>query len=140
MDTNADADPDQAPDAVDRLLRRSRHVRSLPGPRSPTFPPALGGPSPTIEAAEAQAPVAEVSASPGHVYVTVELPGAVKDAIEVEATARALHVRAPRSRGPVYRLTVDLPAPVRPESARTTFRNGILDVTLQRSGGGSCDG
>ncbi len=140
MNTNTDVDPDEAPDAVDRLLRRSKHLRSLPGPRSPTFPPALGGPSPTVEAAEERTPAAEVSVSPGRVYVTVELPGAVKDSIEVEATERTLDVRAPRIRGAVYRLTVGLPAPVHPESAKATFRNGILDVTLERLGGDSHDG
>ena len=135
MDHDTDADPDPVPDAVDRLLRRSRGVRSLPGPRSPLFPPALGGPSPTVEEAAERVPAAEVSASPGHVFVTVELPGAVKDAIEVEATERTLDVRAPRSRGAVYRLAVDLPVPVRPESAKATFRNGVLDVMLERAGG-----
>jgi len=80
-----------------------------------------------------------VSLTPDHVYVTVELPGAAKDSIELEAAGRTLAVRAPRTRGSIYRLVVDLPVPVRPESAKATFRNGILDVTLARSGGGRHD-
>ena len=139
MDTNTDADPDEAPDAAGRPGRPKR-VDSLPGPRSPAFPPALVGPSPTVESAAERVPVAEVSISPGHVYVTVELPGAAKEAIEIETTDRALHVRAPRGPGAIDRLTVDLPVTVRPESAKATFRNGILDVTLERSGGSFDDG
>jgi len=73
-----------------------------------------------------------VSLSPNHVYVTVELPGARKDALDVEATDRTLAIAAPRVGAPVYRLQVELPASVDPTSARVTYRNGILDVTLAR--------
>lgn len=139
MENHTDADPDEAPHAADRPLRRSKRVSSLPGPRSPTVPPALGGPSPTVEETPERVPATEVSVSPRHIYVTVELPDAAKDAIEVEATERTLAVRAPRSRGAAYRLTVGLPAAVRPESAKATFRNGILDVTLERTGGSTDD-
>ncbi len=77
--------------------------------------------------------MAEVSQSPRHVYVTVELPGAAKDAIDLEATERTLSLVAPRTGAPAYRLWVELPSPVDPGSARATYRNGILDVTLRRA-------
>ncbi len=134
MKRNTDPDSGEAPDAAD-TPERPRPVRSLPAPRAPRSPPALGGPSPTVEEVREREPEAELSLSPGHVYVTVELPGAVKESIEVEATDRTLTVRAPRVRAPIYRLLMDLPARVEPESAKATFRNGILDVTLRRSGG-----
>ena len=135
MKHETDADSSDAPDAVDRLLGRSKRVLPLPDPRTSRFPPALGAPSPTVEEPGERVPAAEISLSPRCAYVTIELPGVAKESIEVEATARSLIVRAPRTRGPIYRLTVGLPVPVNPESAKATFRNGILDVTLVRRRG-----
>ena len=132
MNHETDADPGETPDAIDRLLGRPKHVRSLPGPRPESFPPALTAPAPTVEWPSERAPAAEVSLSPNHVYVTVELPGARKDALDIEATDRTLAIAAPRVGAPVYRLQVELPASVDPTSARVTYRNGILDVTLAR--------
>ncbi len=130
MNHENDADPDEGPDATDRPA--GRRVRSLPGPRPNSFPAALGAPSPSFEPPSDTTPVAEVSLSPSSVYVTVELPGAPKDALDIEATATSLRVLAPRLGAPKYRLDVDLPAPVDPKSAKATYRNGILDVTLAR--------
>lgn len=135
MNHDTDADSGEAPDAADRPVGQSRRAKPLPAPRSPNVPPALGGPVPTVEQPEERVPETEVSVSPAHLYVTVELPGATQDAIELEATDRTLIVRAPRPRGSIYRVVVELPVRVRAESAKATFRNGVLDVTLVRSGG-----
>ncbi len=138
MNQDKDADPGEAPDAVDRR-ERSTEMRSLPAPRSPISPPALSGPSPTVRDVEERTPPSEVSISPTRVYVTVELPGATRDAIDLQTTERALVVHLARADRPVYRLVVRLPVAVVPESAKATFRNGILDVTLERPGGGLDD-
>ena len=141
MNHDKDADSGEAPDAADRLPVR-RRVRSLPGPRLPSSPPALGPPSPMVESPSERTPVAEVSLSPGHVYVTVELPGAPKDALDIQATDGSLTVDAPRVGRPAYHLDIELPCAVDPGSAEATFRNGILDVTLARvktSGGDAHD-
>lgn len=141
MNHDKEADSGEAPDAADRLPVR-RRVRSLPGPRQPSSPPALGPPSPTIESPSESTPVAEVSLSPEYVYVTVELPGAPKDALDIQAIEGTLTVDAPRVGRPAYHLDIELPCPVDPESAEATYRNGILDVTLVRvktSGGDTHD-
>ncbi len=130
MNPDDDADPDAAPKPADRPRRR--RVDSLPGPRSHSFPAALGAPSPTVAPPSEVTPVAEVTVSPGSVFVTAELPGAPKDALDIQATDVALRVVAPRVGAPDYRLEIDLPVRVDPASAQATYRNGILDVTLKR--------
>jgi len=132
MNQSTDADPDEAPDAVDRLLGRRRRVRSLPGPRRASFPPVLGPPSPTVETPFERTPAAEVSLSPTHVYVTIELPGVAMDDVGIEVTERTLSVAAPRTGAPDCHLQIELPSPVDPGSAKATCRNGTLDVTLDR--------
>lgn len=77
--------------------------------------------------------MADLSLSLLHVYVTVELPGAPEDGPEIEATDRTLAIDTRRLQGPPYHLDVALPALVEPRSAKATYRNGILDVTLTRA-------
>ncbi len=139
MNTEPDADSGEAPDAVDRLLGRKRHVDSLPGPSPRPAHRALGPPSPTVESAPERIPAAELSVSPEHVYVTVELPGAPKETLDIEATDRVLTVSASRTGAPPYRLELPIPVRVDPGSARATYRNGILDVTLDRVNPGRGD-
>ena len=130
MNHDTEPDPDEVPRAVDRPPRR-RSVPSLPGPRGDPERVALGPPTPTV-APDERTPAAEVSVTPRHVYVTVELPGAPKDALDIEATDRTLTVRAPRVGAPTFHLALELPVTVDPKSAQATYRNGILDVTLTR--------
>ncbi|HYM38799.1 MAG TPA: Hsp20/alpha crystallin family protein [Thermoplasmata archaeon] len=132
MNQDADPDRDEVPRAVDRLPGRRHPTHSLPDPRHGTDPPALGPPSPTVEPLAERTPAAEVSQTPKHIYVTVELPGAPKDSLDIEATERTLTIDAPRVGAPAFHLEVDLPSAVDPESAKATYRNGILDVTLAR--------
>jgi HSP20 family molecular chaperone IbpA len=131
MNQDTEPDPDDVPRAVDPRSKRRPTAHPLPGPRRDSGPAALGPPSPTI-AADERIPAAEVSVTPDHVYVTVELPGAPKDALDIEATDRRLRVRAPRVGAPTFHLDLELPSPVDPRSAKATYRNGILDVTLSR--------
>jgi HSP20 family protein len=81
----------------------------------------------------ARTPGTEVSLFPGYVYVTIELPGAPKDPLDIQATDLTLTVDAKRCEGPPYHVTVKLPAPVEPRSAKATYHNGILDVSLTRA-------
>lgn len=144
MDEDTEPDRGEAPDAVDRLLGRPRRIHSLPRFAHPSLPPVLGPPTPTIEEASATRTLAaEVVSTPSHVYVTVEILGASKDTIDILATDRHLEVRAPRSQGAPFYLDIDLPERVRPETARATYWNGVLDVTLDRprsAGGDVHDG
>ena len=135
MNHDADADPGGAPDAGGPSGPPRGRAKPLPAPRSPIVPPALGAPSPEVTASAERLPGPEVSLSPGHVHVTIELTDAAPECIELEASGRRLLVRAERDRGSLYRLVVELPVRVRPGPFRSTFRNGTLDVTLDRSEG-----
>lgn len=134
MNHDTDANSDGAPDADDRFIGKRRPIRSLPGPRTGKPPAALGPPSPILrEDGPERTPASEISVSPAELYVTVEIPGASRDSIEVTAMDRHLTIRAARSKGPSYTLELDLPVRVETESAKVTYRNGVLDVTLSRS-------
>ncbi len=138
MNEERDSDPAGAPDTANHPRGRRKPVPSLPGPNPASGRPALAAPSPTVDPPSARIPTAEVTLSPSHVYVTVELPGAPKDALDIQATEASLTIDAKRVQGPAYHLELALPASVKPGSAKATYLNGILDVTLtraRRSGG-----
>lgn len=146
MSNEPDPDRDEVPDPADRLLGRYGRIRSLPGPDPSHSPRALGFPGPTIqEEVGTRIPDAETLCTPRSVYVTVEIPGASRDSIDVAVTENRLTIHAPRPGAHPCHLQVDLPVRVKPESSKATYRNGVLDVTLARAGdsdstGGTPDG
>jgi HSP20 family molecular chaperone IbpA len=80
-------------------------------------------------------PFADVMTTPDEVRVVVELPGAEKEKIRVWATEGRLTVEA---EGPDRRYYKELwlPCEVDPKGARSTYRNGVLEVRLPRKSKG----
>ncbi len=131
-------DRDERPAEADRLVGRLNRLRSLPGPDPTHLPAALAPPAPTVvEEGPSAIPAAEIHTAPSRVYVTVDLPGIPKDAIEVQAWEDCLTVHAPRPGGPTYHLELGLPVRVDPRSATSTCCNGVLDITFHRDPRGS---
>jgi len=73
----------------------------------------------------------EVVEEPSELRVVVEIPGADKDRIRIHGTERRLTVEA---EGPDrrYYKEIWLPCDVEPERARSTYRNGVLEVRLPK--------
>lgn len=135
MDEESAREPESADPDVDRIVRRLDARRSLPTVvDSP--PQALGSPSAVVEEGQqAREAAAEVVETPSRVYVTMELPGAAKETLEVTATATQVTVHACGPDGRVFHREIDLPGPVDPEAVTATYRNGVLDVSLPRRKG-----
>jgi HSP20 family molecular chaperone IbpA len=97
---------------------------------------ALGPPSAIAEEGrEAREPVADIVLAPSRIHVTLELPGASRETLEVTATDIRLKIHALGPNGLVYRSDLELPAPVEPEAVGVTYHNSVLDVTLPRRRG-----
>ncbi len=78
-------------------------------------------------------PLADVSDSAKEVKVTVEMPGIEKKDIKVSASEDQVEVTAGDSTTKKkYRKLVDLPTDVNIETARSTFTNGILEITFDK--------
>jgi len=65
--------------------------------------------------------------------VTVEMPGINKEDIELDVTENNLLISTPNTERK-YRASMDLKAPVDPDSAKASYKNGILSVTLRVKG------
>jgi HSP20 family protein len=75
-------------------------------------------------------PEVEVIDKDDEVLVVAELPGAQKEGIDVRVTERTVTIKAQDGRkyyGEVY-----LPAEVVPETAKASYKNGVLEVRLKK--------
>ena len=120
------------PSSVDRLLRRIEAHRSLPAMGASKVL-VLGPPSAVAdESREVRESPADVVLTPSRIYVTLEVPGASRETLEVTSTDLRLTVHARGADGRVFHREVELPHPVEPDAVTATYRNGVLDVALPR--------
>jgi len=127
--------PEGPPDILPRLLRQPDSRRCLPAPARTAGPRSLGPPSVVVCESDlwAREPFVEIHVSPGRIYVTVELPGASRESIDVEASTTRIAIRARSDNGFLYSRDIDLPEVVEPHGIRATYRNGVLDIMIPRS-------
>lgn len=98
----------------------------------PTFGPG-GSKSWFPELSSEREPLAEVSDASKEVKVTVEMPGIEKKDIRVNASDDQVEITAEgATTNKKYRKVVDLPSYVNIETARSTFTNGILEITFDK--------
>lgn len=90
---------------------------------------SLGKPS--IDIQEKREPLVDVITTNGEVKVIVELPGVEKKDIKLYCTETELtvSVEAPEHK---YHKEIQLTTQVVPKQARTSYKNGVLAVTLQK--------
>jgi HSP20 family protein len=81
--------------------------------------------------AESREPLTDVMEGDTDVSLTVELPGAEKGDVNLRVTEDTVTVRV--EKGKRYHKRIELPAKVAPDSAKATFKNGILDLVLQKA-------
>jgi HSP20 family protein len=76
-------------------------------------------------------PLTDVMETEKHVAVTVELPGVEKEDIVLDATEKTLTIKVNTEDRRFYK-EVDLPCNVKPDTAKASYKNGVLDITLER--------
>jgi HSP20 family protein len=85
-----------------------------------------------IERSDVRRPYVEthIDSKAGVLKVVAELPGVDKESIKVNASEDAVTIRAEQG-DRKYHANVKLPAKVDPTSAKASYRNGVLEVTLK---------
>ncbi|MEM1569200.1 MAG: archaeal heat shock protein Hsp20 [Candidatus Bathyarchaeia archaeon] len=78
-------------------------------------------------------PLVDVIEKEDEIIVVAELPGVEKEQIQVNATEKSLTIRvdAPDRR---YRKELELPDTIDPKSSKATYKNGVLEVKLKKTG------
>jgi HSP20 family protein len=97
---------------------------------------------------EVREPFTDIIETKDSVVVTAELPGVAKEDIKINATEEGIEIsaetkaekevekkgyyRRERSLGKYYR-SYSLPAKVKPEKAKATYKNGVLEIVLPKA-------
>jgi HSP20 family protein len=85
-----------------------------------------GRPSEAIQ--DKREPLVDVISSGKHVRVIAEMPGVNKEDINVTVHEKSVVILVEGDRG--YYKELELPAVVDPKGARSTYNNGVLEVTI----------
>lgn len=81
---------------------------------------------------EVREPLVDVQESGAHISVTAELPGVEKDAINLRAKERELIIKVDSEPRKFFK-RVELPTAVHPETTGATYKNGVLDVEVEKA-------
>jgi HSP20 family protein len=81
---------------------------------------------------EVREPIADVFDEGDHIRVIAELPGVSQEEIKVEVAGDILNLTA-SGKDRKYAKEILLPSKVKKQGMRSTYKNGILEVTLPKS-------
>jgi HSP20 family protein len=84
---------------------------------------------PVVE--EVREPMVDVFDEKGHILVIAELPGVSESEIKVEVAGDILNLTA-SDKDRKYAKEILLPSKVKPDSVKTSYKNGILEITLEK--------
>lgn len=84
---------------------------------------------PVVE--EVREPIVDVFDEEDHILVIVELPGVSEDKIKIEVAGDILNLTASDT-DKKYAKEILLPSKVKPPSLKTTYKNGILEIRLEK--------
>jgi HSP20 family protein len=84
---------------------------------------------PVVE--EVREPMVDIFDEKDHILVIAELPGVSENEIKIEVAGDILNLNA-SDRDRQYAKEILLPSKVKPESVKTTYKNGILEITLEK--------
>ena len=91
----------------------------------------FGATRPALDVKEGREPLVDIIDEPEQVKVVAEIPGTEKEHIKTIAEPRILTISVDEGRKK-YRKRLELPAEVNPESAKATYKNGVLEVLLTK--------
>jgi HSP20 family protein len=92
---------------------------------------SCGVTQPCLDVKEEREPLVDIISVDGEIKVIVELPGVEKEDIKLRGTEDKLtiSVEAPERK---YFKEIEMPAKIEPKKAKTSYKNGVLEVTVPK--------
>lgn len=85
-----------------------------------------------VEGIGSREPLTDVIETGDSIAITVEIPGVEKDDVNLEVNEDSLNISVDTAERRYFK-EVELPSNVEPGSAKATYNNGVLDITLKKS-------
>jgi HSP20 family protein len=89
------------------------------------------GAKPSQQITAEREPLVDVNTNDKEVKVVLELPGVKKEDIKISAYGEAVEVTANNTQRK-YHKTIDLPKEANTDTAKSTYHNGILEITFSK--------
>ncbi|RLI04806.1 Hsp20/alpha crystallin family protein [Candidatus Bathyarchaeota archaeon] len=93
--------------------------------------PSLRGIKPSLDIKMEREPLVDVMSDDGNIKVIAELPGVEKQDIKLHATSKTLTISVDTPQRKYYK-ELELPEEVDPKTAKSVYRNGVLEVTMAK--------
>ena len=94
-------------------------------------PEGLGFTSPIIDIKEEREPLVDVYSTNGEIKVLAELPGVEKEDIKLHGTENSLTISVDTPQRKYYK-EAKLPVKVDSKQAKSSYKNGILEITMPK--------
>lgn len=91
----------------------------------------IRSPKGTSTISDEREPLTDIIEGDSDIAITIEIPGVEKDNIDLNVTEETLEIKvdAPERK---YHKVVNLPNKVKTKSTKATYKNGILDIVLEK--------
>jgi HSP20 family protein len=86
---------------------------------------------PSLDIKEEREPLIDVINTDGEIKIVAELPGVEKENIKLHGTEKSLTISVDTPERKYFK-EVELPALVDPKTAKSIYKNGVLEVTLTK--------
>ena len=94
-------------------------------------PEAFGLTRPSLDLKEEREPLVDVISADGEIKVVAELPGVEKEDIKLHGTESTLAISVDTTKRRYFK-EVELPTKIDPKKAKTTYKNGVLEITIPK--------
>ena len=95
-------------------------------------PEPFGLKRPSLDIKEEREPLVDVMTTNNEVKVIAELPGVEKNDVKLHGTEKTLTISVDTPERKYYK-EVELPVSVNPKTAKSAYKNGVLEVTLTKT-------
>ena len=106
-------------------------IREFGNVKPSSKPEALGFTRPRLDVKEEREPLVDVINTNGEIKVIVELPGVEKDDIKLQGTENTLTISVDTSERRYFK-EIEMPEKIEPKKAKTSYKNGVLEVTVPK--------
>ena len=86
---------------------------------------------PCLDVKQEREPLVDIVDTEKEIKVIAELPGVAKEEIKLSGTAETLTISVDTPQRKYYK-QIDIPSKIDPKNAKTSYKNGVLEVTLPK--------
>ena len=106
-------------------------IREFGNVKPSSEPETCGINQPCLDVKEEREPLVDIVDADGEIKVIVELPGVEKEDIKLSGTDEQLTISVDTPQRKYFK-EIDIPAKIDPKKAKSSYKNGVLEVTLPK--------